>query len=182
MRNRKNSERAADAAEREMALMRAEQALAALQEQVRRRVEEVSEKQRLQSERENKVSEDSGTTARTSEDPRAGPAAGGDAPEHGAAGVGARAAELDEQARRLAESGREKQDRATTASRKCTASLGGQRQVLASERIAFELERQKAQDEAHRLHGQLAASRQEILELGRSYRNWRRGRRRPWNA
>ncbi|HTU17576.1 MAG TPA: hypothetical protein VMG10_05885, partial [Gemmataceae bacterium] len=47
------------------------------------------------------------------------------------------------------------------------ASLGGQRQVMASERIAFEVERQKAQDEAHRLRAELEASRQEVIELGR---------------
>ncbi len=152
--------------ERELALVRAEQALAALQEQVRRRVEELNDKQRLQTEDEQRLQDE---TARLSEqakiieqDRQLADTRMNLARQE----LGARAAELDEQVRKVVEA-EEKLKAEQQRSEEIHASLGGQRQVLASERIAFEVERQKAQDEANRQRAELEASRQDVIELGR---------------
>jgi chromosome segregation ATPase len=152
--------------EREMTLVRAEQALAALQEQVRRRVEELNEKQRVQAEEEQRLQAEAARLNEHAKNLEQDKQLAETRLNMARQELGGRAAELDEQARKLVdaeEKHRVEQQRIEEAH----ASLGGQRQVLASERIAFEVERQKAQDGAARLRAELEASRQEVVELGR---------------
>jgi hypothetical protein len=76
----------------------------------------------------------------------------------------ARAAELDAQARALAgreEALRQEAQRAEEVQR----SLGGQRQTLAAERIAWEVEKQRGQDEAARACAELTAARAALGEM-----------------
>ncbi len=149
-----------------MALARAEQTLAALQEQVRRRVEELNDKQRQQAEEEKRLQEEAlrlGEKAKVNEQDRQ---LAEERLNLTRQEMAARAAELEEQARKIAadqEKSRAEQQRIDEAN----GSLGGQRQVLAAERIAFEVERQKSQDEANRTRAELEASRKEIVDLGR---------------
>jgi len=146
--------------------VRAEQALAALQEQVRRRDEEIHEKQRRQAEEEQRLRDEAARLSEQAKILEQDRQLADSRLDLARQELGARAAELDERARQLAEA--EKQFRAEQQRiEEIQASLGGQRQVLASERIAFEVERQKAQDEAARCRAELEASRQEILGLSR---------------
>ncbi len=152
--------------EREMALARAEQALAALQEQVRGRVEELTEKQRGQGEEDQRLKDEAtrlGEAAKILEQDRELAESRLNLARQE---LGQRAAEMDEQARKLVEEEeRNKSERQRLE--EIHASLGGQRQVLASERIAFEVERQKGQDHTQRLRAELEARRQEAVDLTR---------------
>jgi chromosome segregation ATPase len=151
--------------DREVALARAEQALAALQEQVRRRVEELNDRQRQQTMEEQRLQEEADRLAEQAR------LAGQDqqlAEERLnllRQELADRTAVLDEQARRLSEL----EERLRTEQgclEEAQTAVGGQRQVLASERIAWEVERQKAKDEDKRRLAELEASRQELTELG----------------
>jgi hypothetical protein len=153
--------------EREMALVRAEQALASLQEQVRRRVEEVSEKQRAAAEEEQRLQQEAARLDEQAKNLEQDRQLTDSRLNLGRQELGTRATELDAQARTLAQE-QEKLRIEQQQVEEASATLGSQRQVHAAERIAFEVERQKTQEETTRTRSELEASRQEILDLGRT--------------
>jgi chromosome segregation ATPase len=152
--------------EREAGLAKAEQALAALQEQLRRRSDELNERQQGLDEREQKLNEtsaqlDARVTARDTEHKEHA-----DRLEALRVELAERAAELDALSRQLVEREGElclEKESIDEANR----SLSGQRQVLASERIAWEVERQAATEQAARIRSEFEVSRSEAVELGR---------------
>jgi len=150
--------------DREAALSKAEQTLTSLQEQLRRRSEELNERQKQQSEQETKWRQEA---ARSEEQVKAAAQEN----ERKAAELEAlrkeladRAAELDGLARDLAQN----QDAQRTEAehlKESGYSVGGQRQALAAERIAFEVERQAANEGAERTRREFETARAEALEL-----------------
>jgi chromosome segregation ATPase len=152
--------------DREVALTRAEQALAALQEQVRLRSEELAEKLREHGEAAQRVHDEAAqleTRRRTAEEDER---LALDRLNLARQEVAGRAAELDAQVRTLAER-EEAQRQEARRLEEAERSAGGQRQALAGERLAWEVEKQKAQDEAARRQEELAAARAAAQEMAR---------------
>ena len=150
--------------DREAALSKAEQTLTSLQEQLRRRSEELNERQREQSEQEARLSAEAARLeelAQAAEQERVRKAAELEAVRKE---LTDRAAELDELGREVV---RNQETQRTDAVRlkESEQSLGGQRQALAAERIAWEVERQAANEAAERTRREFQTARAEALEL-----------------
>jgi hypothetical protein len=153
-------------ADREAKLAAAEQALAALQEQLRRRSDELSERQRALAEQEKRLQEEqAGQEARAAEVERLRleSASGLDALRQELA---ARTVELDGLGRDVA---RREEACQADAGRLAEAerALAEQRQALAAERVAWEAGRQTAAEADERVRQESAAAKAEALELTR---------------
>jgi chromosome segregation ATPase len=152
--------------DREATLAKAEQALATLQEQLRKRSEDLNERQRQQAEQERKLQQDVASqelrrlaTEQETKQETERLAAVGDELTTRARELERIRGDLD----RREESLRVEAERLDEANR----ALANLRQALANERIAFEVERQGAAETAARTRAEFDAAKNEALDLGR---------------
>jgi hypothetical protein len=150
--------------DRETSLSKAEQALATLQEQLRRRSEELNERENSLNERQLKLTEMSAQLEVRKTAVEAEQKDAGDRLEALRVELTERAAELDALSRELMK--REEEQRTEKAKiDEANRSLTGQRQVLANERIGWEVEKQGAAEAAARTRAEFEAARSEAVEL-----------------
>jgi chromosome segregation ATPase len=153
--------------DREETLSKAEQTLTSLQEQLRRRSEELNERQQAQSAEEQRLRDEAARQeeqAKTAEQERQTKATD---LENLRKELSDRAAEMDALSQELVrrdEAVRTQEERL----RESEFSLTGQRQALAAERIAWEVDRQAATEAAERTKREFEAARAESLELMRT--------------
>jgi hypothetical protein len=153
--------------DREESLTKAEQTLTSLQEQLRRRSEELNERQQAQMVEEQRLRDEAARQegqAKTAEQEWQAKAA---ELENLRKELSDRAAEMDALSQELVrrdETVRTQEERL----RESEFSLTGQRQALASERIAWEVDRQAANETAERTKREFEAARAESLELIRT--------------
>ncbi len=153
--------------DREESLAKAEQTLTSLQEQLRRRSEEINERQQAQKAEERGVRDEAtrldeqGKAAEQEWQTKAADI------ENLRKELSDRAAEMDDLSQELF--GREEAAKAQEERvRESEFSLTGQRQALAAERIAWEVDRQAAGETAERIKRDFEAARAETLELIRT--------------
>jgi hypothetical protein len=153
--------------DREESLTKAEQTLTSLQEQLRRRSEELNERQQAQTAEEQRLRDEATRLeefAKTADHERLTKATD---LENLRKELSDRAAEMDALSQELLrrEEGAKTQEERLQESE---FSLTGQRQALAAERIAWEVDRQAANEAAERTKRDFEAARAESLELIRS--------------
>ncbi len=153
--------------DREESLTKSEQTLTSLQEQLRRRSEELNELQQTQAVEEQRLRDEAvrqEEQAKDAERERQGKAAD---LENLRKELSDRAAEMDAlslEILRREEAAKTQEERL----RDSEFSLTGQRQALATERIAWEVDRQAAAEAAERTKRDFEAARAEALELIRT--------------
>jgi chromosome segregation ATPase len=152
--------------DREATLAKAEQALAALQEQLRKRSEELNERQRQQAEQERKLQQDVASqevrrlaTEQEQQKETERLTAFGEELTSRARELERIRGDLD----RREEALRAEAERLEEAQR----ALANMRQALANERITFEVERQGAAETAARTRAEFETAKKEALDLGR---------------